>query len=771
MTRQLRVAVLSGLFLLSSLAMVHSVRAQNATPEPSADPVSDQMTNIPYFTLRDGMSSTLTLNNLAPIPTKVTVTIFNTGGQAHVMDPIILDPHSFKEVQLADVAPQGFDSGNVEVAFSGIPMVVTCQVSIFSVKNRVSYESREQDMMDFESANLAGILSLPKGSDGFLAVTNVAKNRLTFQLTAGSSKKTVALFPRETELIKLNDDELAATTLVKLQHNGLPGDLITTGYVLNLKDGYSSGFAMLDPGINRSRTLAGAHFRAGQPDPSEGFPEGTRFRSPLLLANVSGSPVVAHVSVDYTVEEKQDSDDAKKNSAKTPKDTVLKVKDLTIAPGDVQRVELSDALGGVGQIAEAGVDIAYDAAPGSIIGQLTSVDQSGDYAFEMPVKDPDAMNEMLESIYPWTVENGTLTVLHLKNTTDKTVEAGVLISFAGGTYTPDSLVLQPYQTIAVDIQKLKDTKKPDVQGHLFPSGATHGQLAWYQKTPYTMIGRAEGTDVAAGIAKSFSCTADCCRFFSEHYILSPNPMVGLVGGAGQFTASHDGLDCWGNFFSYPNIPAPLWNSNNTSVATVNSSGYTKFVGVGTATVSGGFTRITYYWGDIHHTRCLEKDYYNQGTAPVDVNPPDHVVILNDSNGPPGLCPTKPWVRQMTVQLMDINSHNVQINYYTAESFNPAAPINSCPGNATPTPSACGLTTTGYCPTCTGAWTDTLSVTNNYCGTTIPQTPACGYSETSTWAMCSDGLKNNVWTSPRVTLSNGITANGNSTHFNTGTQLH
>jgi hypothetical protein len=425
-------------------------------------PVMDQMTNIPYFTLLDGMSSTLTLQDVTSTPTKVTVTIFNAEGRAHDLDPITLDPHSFKEIQLADVARQGFESGNVEVMFNGTMMQVTCQVSVFSLKNRVSFESREQDMMDFESASLAGILSLPKGADGFLAVTNVAKNRVTFQLTAGWLKKTFALFPRETQLIKLNEDEsLSETTLVKLQHNGLPGDLITTGYVLNLKDGYSSGFAMLDPGINRSRTLAGAHFRAGQPDPSEGFPEDSRFRSPLLLANVSANPVVAHVSVDYTVREKVQMTPINPNDADASEDkfNTIAVKTLTIAPGDVQRVELSDALGGVGQIAEAGVDIAYDAAPGSVIGQLTSVDQSGDYAFEVPVKDPDAMNEMMESIYPWTLENGTATVLHLKNTTNGTVKAAVLIRFAGGTYQPDGFELQPYQTIALDIQKLKDSSR------------------------------------------------------------------------------------------------------------------------------------------------------------------------------------------------------------------------------------------------------------------------------------------------------------------------
>jgi hypothetical protein len=782
MTRQLRVAVLSGLFLLSSLAMVRSVKAQNAPPMTPM-PVMDQMTNIPYFTLRDGMSSTLTLQNLAPTPTKVTVTIFNTAGQAHVLDPIILDPHSFKEVQLADVAPQGFDSGNVEVAFNGTSMMVTCQVSVFSLKERVSFESREADMMDFESANLAGILSLPKGADGFLAVTSVAKNRITFQLTAGSLKKSVALFPRETQLIKLNEDEsLSETTLVKLQHNGLPGDLITTGYVLNMKDGYSSGFAMLDPGINRSSVLAGAHFRAGQPGPTEGFPEGTRFSSPLLLANVSANPVVARVSVDYTVQEKVPMTPINPNDADATEDVFKKtvaVKTLTIAPGDVQRVELSDALGGVGQIAEAGVDIAYDAAPGSVIGQLTSVDQSGDYAFEVPVKDPDAMNELMESTYPWTVENGRLTVLHLKNATNKAVEAGVLILFDGGVYNPDKFELQPYQTIDLDIQKVKASKKPDVLGHVFPASATHGQLDWFQITPNTMIGRAEGTDVGAGIASSFSCQSDCCGYFTQEYTLLPYPMNGLVGGSSAFSADELYENCYGSVFYYTNqqSSATSWYSGNTSVVTVNSSGQTSFKGPGLTTVNAVFP-IDYY---NYNSRgeCTLYPSTNTAVGTVNVNPPDHIKVLNDLNTfpqcPPGTGPAVK-VRQISVNLTDVNSALVQQNYYTMETYsNPTSPTSSCPSpwNVAPKASGCGLTTTGYCPTCTGAWTDTLSVTgeSSFCTSGISPASGCGFSETSTWSMCSFGLANAVWTSVRSTLSNNITVAGNSGQYPTGTILH
>src|SRR5882762_10895665 len=208
MTRQLRIVRLAlTVALIFAISTARAAAQTSGTPprqptstRPPRPPQqqTDQMTNIPYFSLRDGMSSTMTLNNLAPTATKVTVTIFNTEGRAHVLDPMTLDPHSFTEVKLKDVVPrEDFDSGNIEVAFNGTMMSVTCQVSVFSLKNRVSFESREADMMDFESTSLAGILSLPKDAEGFLAITNVAKNRLTVQLTAGSLKKTVTLFSRE----------------------------------------------------------------------------------------------------------------------------------------------------------------------------------------------------------------------------------------------------------------------------------------------------------------------------------------------------------------------------------------------------------------------------------------------------------------------------------------------------------------------------------------------------------------------------------------------
>lgn len=184
---------------------------------------------------------------------------------------------------------------------------------------------------------------------------------------------------------------------------------------------------MHDPKLMRSSLLAGAHVRFGQPDPNEGSPKVRSSARRYCSPNVSDKPVNAHISVDYTVkgqdkEEEQDGEysasKSKKTRPETPKEKVANaaVKDLTIAAGDVQKIELSDEMGHFdigGPVKEAGVEIAFDAAPGALVAQLTSVDQSGDYAFEVPIKDPAALGEWPQGVYPWTVENGSATTLHL----------------------------------------------------------------------------------------------------------------------------------------------------------------------------------------------------------------------------------------------------------------------------------------------------------------------------------------------------------------------
>lgn len=630
---------LAVLILALSPSGLAQTKAMSAT---TASMPSMQMTNIPYFSLRDGMDSTLTLNNLAPSPTAVNVTIFNTNGDAQPLTPMTLPAHSITEVDLSkSVRDDSFDSGNIEISYSGQMMQVTAQVSIFSIDKRVDIESREADMMDFASTSLAGILSLSEpDAEGFIAVTNVAPTTVPVTLTVGEHHRELRLAPRETQLIRLNgefSDRPPSASLIRLQGQGLPGDIIATGYVLNRKTGYSSAFWMVDPASAGSNTLAGVHFWAGTPPKEAGFPEGTYFHSPLVLANVSGVTVNADVFVDYTQVDTSTEQPATTNSPSASSEVAVKhmnVGELAIPPGTVQTTDLADAAAKLGaeSMSVNGFEVNYSGNPGSLIGHLTSSDASGDYSFEVPVRDPAGKDVTAGGGYPWTLQNGTDTTLHLMNTTDEATYAIVEFRFPDGTaYDPHKIALQPHETFAIDIQKLRGSKQVDIHNNLFATTEDHGQLIWSAGTLHTLIGRAEQVNVGEGFARSFSCGECVCPYTVGAYYMIPTGSSTFTVGYDNTSTSYDYYpyeymqDCYGYYYG-PYDVSYVWSSTNPSIATVEASPG-DFGGDIQALVGGSATALNDW---------TEEGYRDDGIGDcIDEGPVDYEVAaqVNVTGGP------------------------------------------------------------------------------------------------------------------------------------------
>ncbi|HWX41245.1 MAG TPA: hypothetical protein VN345_08855, partial [Blastocatellia bacterium] len=437
----------------------------------------DHYLRIPYFTESDGMDSTLTLNNNMPQVMAAMVTLFSKEREALALPPIFLRPTSPIRLSLGELSKGGrgdFSSGNVQVFFHGPSMGVTSQMSISSAAKRLAFESVESEAMDFSSSKLDGIVWLPdEETRGSLALTNTTAGDLsivgkTAQLE-GSEAKIFTLGAHETRLVDVVESfgikGAGVSALVSLEHTGSPGALIVTGFATNAGTGFSTNLVFWDRSTLRTTHLAGAHVRFGRANAGEGFSPGTTFHAPLVIANAGSEATSASLFMDCTA------------GSQTRR---VALGQISLAPMGLKQIDLSTEMarrGVTGPVDDAGIDIDYSGPPGSVVARLVCFDQSGDLSFDAPVKDPLAGVMGSDSgSYPWRLDGGFTTVVHLKNYTSKPVYGIVQVRYEGGTYNPERISLAPYQTIALDIKELRDAQKPDIRGGVMPKDIEGGQV-------------------------------------------------------------------------------------------------------------------------------------------------------------------------------------------------------------------------------------------------------------------------------------------------------
>ena len=303
----------------------------------------------------------------------------------------------------------------------------------------------------------------------------------------------------------------------------------------------------------------------------------------MVIANISNEVSKAHLWVDYTLGGLPGRVD---------------LGQLSLAPGGFQNLDLAAemlGLGVPGPVDDAGVDIEYSAAPGSVIARIVSFDRTQDFSFDVPMKDPLAeMMGVNTGGYPWRLDGGYNTVVHLKNSTAKPVDAIMQIRYDEGNYNPELIKLGPHQTVAVDIRRLRDAQQRDIRGGVMPRDVISGQVKWIEMEPGSLIGRAEVVNVGEGTASSFSCGGGGCGASFSGSTFSPSPVAGAAGGSGQAMAQEWDKDSNGTMYGpYDKTGSPTtWTSSDTSVATV-TGGSVSFVSTGSCTINASWTATVY----------------------------------------------------------------------------------------------------------------------------------------------------------------------------------
>jgi len=578
-------------FILLTLYRAGTARSEGRKQTGATQSVTREM-HLPYFNQDGAWETIVVLNNNTQSEKPVNVTLFNLRGESFAVPTISLPPYAVRRFDLEKWTrgvPQ-FKSGNIQVSFTGNPAEVTGQASVINHARHLEFESKPSSAMDYASNRLDGIIALPdKDATAAVALTNLGGTPIVVRLspnvtlTQAVPGGIVFLGSHQTKVVDVTP-RIPCSFHLALEHDGAVGSLAVTAYGINPSSGYAANFYFTDRATVVSPKLAGAHVRFGIPSESEGFPRGTTFEAPLVLANVGGLPSSATITADYTI---------------GGQSFVQSLEVFQLTAGEVREVDLTKELaqhGIRGPVEDAGITIDYTGGPGTVIGHLACVSSDGDFSFDVPIKDPLAGMNRIGGSYPWRLDGDYKTVLHLKNILDKPVFATVQVCYDGGTYNPERIKLMPYQTVALDIKQLQDSQKKDIRGVALPPSATSGKVVWYEREPGSLTGRAETFNIGRGIAGSFSCPVGCsCEATFETADMSPRTYTALEGESAVFFIPQEtDIDCNDMLYGpFDMSDESIWTSSDTTIAQVDDEGMVDAAAPGTTDINAKFSVIEY----------------------------------------------------------------------------------------------------------------------------------------------------------------------------------
>ena len=548
--------------------------------------------SIPYYSIQGNWNSTLTLNNAEHDPLTVSVTLFSLNGYLLELAPVSLKPNSSAVLRLNEAIARSrsksrgeFQEGNIKLGFySANPMALGPQVTVSDPSHGLSFDM--EPPMGLKSSFLEGLWwSLDEKTSGQVILTNTIDQKLDFQLDIQwqggiFSKRIDSLSSHQTKVLDiaklLEELRIDAKGIgqggISITHNGTPGALIAHGVILNKERRFSSNLVFIDPSGQKTSVLNGTGLMLGNPGSGAGFPEGSFFTPHLVLKNTLRLSQEAKVTVVY-------------KSGGSLQTRLLPA--ISLAPQEVNSIDFSALMRTLGKVSvdAAQIKIECSGGVGSLVASLSSIDRTQSLVVDVPLVSKP-VNSGEGGNHPFRIDETFQSVACLTNITSKPTRAMLIICYDEGQYTPEYVNLEPGDSIAVDLTQLRDSQASDVQGRKLPKNLTEGQLFWVSRRAQAIIGRVIMFDRSSGKASNFSCPI-CCEVQHDHFAFSPSPFNGPIGGSQQMTVNEYNNWCGYSSIQYGpyNVTSVVdYSSDNTSIATVNTSGMVSFVSVGSTTI-------------------------------------------------------------------------------------------------------------------------------------------------------------------------------------------
>src|SRR5262245_41200571 len=556
-----------------------------------------------FYTTEYGFESTLVLNNKGPNQIAVTPILHGQNGQSFTAQPVMVDGQASSEVDLNTLAISAggsqFRSGSFEFTYTGRLLEIGGGLRIVnSEKSLIFDEQMLEPGMRFPSPRLEAVYAVPFDSAQVsVIVTNTTAEPLvvdgdaTFEGLDGHHPINEKLGPYDTQVINLPHGLVKKTTAgaVSLNHTGNKGALLAMIHLQVSEKGYSETVNFRNP-QGKTTQLHGAGLRLGTINDDT--------LSPLIdVRNIGDEETTITARMPYS---KQNGDTG-----------TIKLPQISLAPSEIKVLNTSNPQLRRNDFETAGLEIEYTGAPGIVITSASSVSQSGNHVFALPMKDPQGGLSSTGG-YPWFINETSSTVVFIKNVTNEQQDFMLNIIYPGGQWSSNVRSLAPRQTFALDVRKLRDSQEKGADGSVFPPDASSGHVSWsYRgKQSKVLIGRAQTVDFANGLASTYECQCICGWTWANEARILPGSATGFPGDVGVFQIQSRYRDCHGSDMGWLTLDA--YALNNLVTYSSDNPGVATFVAPATGTaIAPGSTYLRASWDeyyvnyDVHTDTCVE----------------------------------------------------------------------------------------------------------------------------------------------------------------------
>jgi hypothetical protein len=224
------------------------------------------------------------------------------------------------------------------------------------------------------------------------------------------------------------------------------------------------------------------------------------------------------------------------------------------------------------------------------------------------------------------LDSDTESILFLTNESDQPAHIAFKVTANGSaSYYLTSLQLNPHETRALDLRKLRDAQLPDFKKNLIPASATDGSVHWIRVDNVPVMGRLMVINRQQGMASNYDCCTCVCPAdydFTGAMEVSGSSAL-AVGQTAAFSAQAFFVDCNGDEFSV-GVHAS-WTVDNSNVASVDSSGNVTGVGAGWVDVTASYSGCA-DWGGLSG-RCTCQSVL-PGSASIPLTVADGTPVIN-----------------------------------------------------------------------------------------------------------------------------------------------